>query len=122
MRQKLLILLLALSPFAASATDYLVVIPADAFAYVPNDLTVVEGDRVSFDYSGFHPLRQVIALNSTVTAPNALLCDETTPICERVMEQAGDFFYICVSHHQTHDMFGRVRVLPQLVFADSLED
>lgn len=117
-----LVLLLALCPTLALAADYLVVIPEDAFTYVPNDLTVVEGDRVSFDYSGFHPLRQVIAMASTVTAPNALLCDQSTPICERVMETPGDFFYICVTHHQTHDMFGRVRVLPQLLFADSLED
>lgn len=122
MHRPLLFLLLALVPLSAFATDYLVVIPEDAFAYVPNDLTVVEGDRVSFDYSGFHPLRQVIAMNSTVSPPNALLCDKSTPICERVMEQPGDFFYICVTHHQTHDMFGRVRVLAQLLFADSLED
>lgn len=122
MRQLFLLLLLAPGPLPAIAADYLVVIPEGAFAYVPNELTVVEGDRVSFDYSGFHPLRQVIALNSTVTAPNALLCDKSTPICERVMEKPGDFFYICVTHHQTHDMFGRVQVLPQLLFADSLED
>ena len=122
MRTLLALLLLALIPLRIAARDYLVVIPEDAFAYVPSDLTVVEGDRVSFDYSGFHPLRQVIAMNSTVSPPNALLCDDSTPICERVMDQPGDFFYICVTHHQTHDMFGRVRVLADRLFADSAED
>jgi len=117
-----------LLPTLVAGADYQVMIPAFEFRYEPANLTVVEGDTVGFDFSDFHPFRQVIGPPPSTTPPlNALLCDGsiTTPCARKmtlsVANQAETFYYICVTHHTSNDMFGQVLILPQLLFADGLE-
>lgn len=126
--KRCLALVLWLLPMLAEATEYQVIIPAFEFRYEPANLTVVEGDAVSFEFSDFHPFRQVIGPPPSTTPPlNALFCDGSTGTrCARKMtlsvpNQAETFYYICVTHHTSNDMFGRVLILPQLLFADGME-
>jgi hypothetical protein len=98
------------------------------FAYVPNLLTVIEGDTVEFAASSFHPLRQVIrALPSTTGVVGGLLC-ESEP-CLKVMDAAvidadGQpiFHFICVTHATTDVMRGDITILPRTLFVSGFED
>ncbi len=97
------------------------------FGYVPNLLTVVEGDTVEFAASSFHPLRQVIrAFPSTTAVNNGLLC-ESEP-CVQVMDATiidadGQpiFHFICVNHIKDV-MRGDITILPRTLFVSGFED
>ncbi len=96
-------------------------------AYVPNLLTVIEGDTVEFQASGNHPLRQVIRANPSTTAvPGGLTC--TNAPCIKVMDAsvldadlAPIFHFICVNH-LNDVMRGDITILPRTLFANGLED
>jgi hypothetical protein len=100
------------------------------FAYVPNLLTVVEGDTVEFAASSFHPLRQVIrALPSTTGVVGGLLCESESEPCVQVMDATiidadGQpiFHFICVTHATTDVMRGDITILPRNLFVNGFED
>lgn len=99
----------------------------EGLGYVPNLLTVIDGDTVEFSASNFHPLRQVIdEFPSTTAAPGGLTC--TSEPCIKVMDAsvldadlAPIFHFICVNHIQAV-MRGDITILPRTIFANGLED
>lgn len=97
------------------------------FGYVPNLLTVVEGDTVQFSASSFHPLRQVIRAFPDTTPLVAGLACSTEP-CVKVMDAGvidadGQriFHFICVNHI-AQVMRGDITVLPRTIFVGDFED
>ena len=91
-------------------------------AYVPNVLTVIEGDTVEFEASSFHPLRQVInPFPSTTPVAGGLSCEGAS--CIQVMEatQMPAFHFICTNHIQAV-MRGDITILPRVIFVGGFED
>lgn len=97
-------------------------VDVSGFAYVPNVLTVIEGDTVEFQASSFHPLRQVInPFPSTTPVPGGLLCEG--PPCIRMMgvRQMPAFHFICTNHIQDV-MRGDITILGRALFVGGFED
>lgn len=91
-------------------------------AYVPNVLTVIEGDTVEFAASSFHPLRQVInPVPSTTPVPGGLSCEGTPCIRMMGVRQMPAFHFICTNHIQAV-MRGDITILPRALFAGGFED
>lgn len=67
--------------------------------YDPSDLTITVGDTVSFQASGFHPLREVTEAtwnaNENTAKANGFSC---TSSCKIPFPEAGVFYYVCVNH------------------------
>jgi hypothetical protein len=131
-RPSLLAILLSIAAAPALAGDC---VPAPnhhcigikGFGYVPNQLTVDEGDTVEFAASSFHPLRQVIrTFPSTTALPGGLLCDAEP--CIKVMDASvvnvdglPIFHYICVNHIPDV-MRGDIFIRPRTIFKAGFED
>jgi len=98
----------------------------DGFAYVPNAMTVNEGDSVEFAASSFHPMRQVLrAFPSTTAVHDGYGCSE--PPCIKEMDASvvdADgwpvFHYICVNHIK-QVMRGDIFIVPRAIFAAGFE-
>ena len=94
----------------------------DGLAYVPNVLTVMEGDTVEFSASTFHPLRQVNrAFPSTTAFPGGLGCSSEP--CIKVMDasvvdadQQPIFHFICTNHIQ-QVMRGDITIIRRTLFS-----
>lgn len=101
----------------------------DGTAYLPNLLSVVEGDTVQFEVSSYHPLRQVLnAFPSTTPLLGGLGCSDEKVPCIKLMDASvidpmgmPIFHYICTNHIQ-QVMRGDVFILPQLIFRSDFED
>jgi plastocyanin len=91
------------------------------FAYIPNLLTVVEGDTVEFQANSCHPLRQVVGPNpNTSPVPGGLAC--ASEPCIQVMgaAQMPVFHFLC-TNHITAVMRGDITILPRSIFAGGFE-
>lgn len=62
-------------------------ISISGFTYVPGSVTIDFGETVSFEATGFHPLR----LDDTVE----IACDEN---CQITYLSVGDFGFYCINH------------------------
>ena len=109
MRAIALAALLPVSLSASAATTHLVTI--SGFEYVPDRLTIVEGDTVEFEASGSHPL---LADNGSFKCAAS---------CQVLFSSSGEFGFYCGNHGGPagFGMSGIVTVLEAPMFLDGFE-